>query len=353
MKKYLNKGLLYAWFNSAKAPIGIGIFVWGIIANILIKRNLSMVKNEIANNFNNYYPTTGLYEYIMLGVIFIGIYSMAKGINKRNTEMFLSSGPYTKKQIKYNELINLLFTLILFVITYAYIAIMSYISNRELLYIVDGYQTIILIEILKIVLFGIIGIVLMLIIDSMFSNSVIGFMSMISILPFSIFIIFMKMINILRYFGVGDNYSLLDKIELVNPNEEFRRYSTILIDEVTVKDITFNNLTIEIVVTAMLIVLLIIIYNIVQRKFKLENCNKIFSSNINENIIITIVSTGVGCFGAFILLESYINSLQHKNGGPALLGENLLKAVGADIVCIAVIALVVYKILKKIIRNFV
>lgn len=353
MKKYLNKGLLYAWFNSAKAPIGIGIFVWGIIANIIIKRNLSMVKNEIANNFDNYYHATGLYEYIMLGVIFIGIYSMAKGINKRNTEMFLSSGPYTKKQIKYNELISLLVTLIFFVITYAYIATMSYIGNRELLYIVEGYETIILIEILKIVLFGIIGIISMLIIDSMFSNSVIGFMSMISIVPFSIFITFMKIVNILGYFGVGDNYSLLDKIELVNPNQEFRRYSKILIDEITVKDITFNNLSIEIVVTAIIIVSLIIIYNIVQRKFRLENCNKIFSSKINEKIIVTIISVAVGSFGAFLLLENYINNLQHKNGGPALLGENFLKAFGADIACIAIVAFAIYKILRKIIRNFV
>ena len=44
MKKYLNKGLLYSWFNCAKAPIIIGIFIWGVIANINYTRQFISVE---------------------------------------------------------------------------------------------------------------------------------------------------------------------------------------------------------------------------------------------------------------------------------------------------------------------
>ena len=148
------------------------------------------MKLQIA--FSNDFNTAGLESYFMLGVIFIAICFIAKGTNKRNTEMFLSSGPYTKKQIKYNELISLLITLGFFIITYVYIAIMAYIRNREFIYIVDGYETIILIEIVRIILIGIIGIVFMLIMDLLFSNSVIGFISMIFVIPISIVLILVK-----------------------------------------------------------------------------------------------------------------------------------------------------------------
>lgn len=145
-EKYLNKGLLYAWFNSAKAAIAIGLLVWGAVAYEIIKSNLNDVRNRLANNFDNYYYTNVCNEYFMLSIIFVAIYFIAKGINKRNTEMFLCSGPYTKKQIRYNEFICLLITLILFVITYIYIAIVSYFGNAEFISIMEGYWNIVIIE---------------------------------------------------------------------------------------------------------------------------------------------------------------------------------------------------------------
>lgn len=63
----------------------------------------------------------------------------------------------------------------------------------------------------------------MLIIDLMFSNSVIGFISMISIIPASIFIVIVKVGSILVYFGVNKNYSLLDKIIGLDYNGKLRR----------------------------------------------------------------------------------------------------------------------------------
>lgn len=355
MKNYLNKGLLYAWFNSAKAPIGMGIFIWGFISHSIIKNNLWNVKMEIAGGFNNFFNTTDLYEYLMLGVIFLAIYCIAKGINKRNNEMFLSSSPYTKRQIRYNELICLLITLILFVIVYVYITFMSYISNSELISIVEGYWDISAVEVLKIFLFGIIGIIFMLIMDLMFSNSAIGFISMISIIPISIMMIITKVINMLMYVGIDDNYSLFNIIRRMNSYKGFSTYNpVILLERTTIKEISAKELLIEIIITLIIIVIMITIYNIVQKKYKLENYNKIFSSRANETVLVTLVSTGVGSFASLLFNEKFINSLKLKNGvSEILIGADLIKALGSDILYIIIIGFIAYKIIRRILKNIV
>ena len=47
MKKYLNKGLLYEWFNAAKVPILIGLITWGFIAHRILESNISIARIKI------------------------------------------------------------------------------------------------------------------------------------------------------------------------------------------------------------------------------------------------------------------------------------------------------------------
>lgn len=355
MKNYLNKGLLYSWFNSAKAPIGMGIVIWGFISHSILKNNLWNVKMEISNEFNNYFNTTDLYEYLMLGVIFLAIYCIAKGINKRNNEMFLSSGPYTKKQIRFNELICLLITLILFVMVYVYIVTMSYIANSEFISIIEGYWIISIVEVSKIFLFGIVGIIFMLVIDLMFSNTAIGFISMMSIIPISILMVITKFINILMYVGIDNDHSLFSIIRGINSDKGFREYNpAILLEKTTIKQISAKELSIEIIITLIIIVIMITIYNIVQKKYKLENYNKIFSSRVNETLLVMLVSMGIGSFSALLFNEKFINNLQFQNGTKGILtGINLIKALGSDILYIVIIGFIAYKIIRRILKNIV
>ena len=353
MKKYLNKGLLYSWFNAAKVPIIIGIFIWGFIANSIIESNLTYLKNQISDSFSNGFRTTNLESYVMLGVIFIAIYFISQGINKRNTNMFLSSGPYTKRQIKYNELISILITLVFFIVTYVYIAFMAYIRNRGFIAIVDGYGAIILIEIVRIILIGIIGIVFMLIVDLLFSNSAIGFISMIFIIPISIFGVFTKLYTTLNYIGVLNNFRLS---YLFNSSDDEIRKNTakILLECVSMRDVTVRELSIEIIIALSIIVIMIFIFNIAQRRYKLEHCNKIFSSKLNENIIVILVSTALGSFASLFFVSEFINNMQYKSGDYVpLTGVDLVKGLGADILCVVIVGFIAYKIMKKILKNVV
>ncbi len=352
MNKYLNRGLIYSWFNSAKVPIMIGIFIWGFVANSNIQSNLSDLKSQISGSFSNALYSEQLTNYLILGVIFIAIYFISQGINKRNTAMFLSSGPYTKKQIKYNELISLLITLTLFVVTYVYIAFMAYIRNREFLSIVEGYQSIILIEIARIVLIGIIAIIFMLIIDSMFSNSVIGFIGMISVIPASILIVVVNIFRVLEYIGVEENfYNLLNVVR----GGTVKGYNIIiLLDSVPITEIRFKQLFIEIIISLIIIVIMISIFNLVQKRYKLECSNKIFSSKNNENIIVILISTALGSFASLVFVSDFINSIQNKNGQYfPLFGLDLVKGLSADIICIGIVGFIAYKIMKKILKNIV
>lgn len=353
MKKYLNKGLLYTWFNAAKVPIIIGMLIWGFIANIIIESDLSNLKMRISDTFSNNFRTTNLENYVILGVIFIAIYFISQGINKRNTAMFLSSGPYTKKQIKYNELISILITLVFFVVTYAYIALMAYIRHGEFLTIVDGYGTIIIIEIARIILIGIIGIIFMLIVDLLFSNSIIGFISMIFIIPISIYAVLGKLYTTLNYSGVLDNFRLSYIIN--GSNDEFQNYTKkVLLESVSIKDVTVTEFSIEIIIALSIISIMIFIFNIAQRRYKLEHCNKIFSSRTNENIIVILVSTALGSFAALVFVSDFINNLQRKNGEYLpLVGLDLVKGLGVDLLCVVIVGFIAYKIMKKILKNIV
>lgn len=350
MKKYLNKGLIYNWFNSAKVPILIGLIAWGFIADAIIRSEITQVKLRIADSFVNDFATTTLDQYFGLGVIFVAIYFIAQGINKRNSAMFLASGPYTKKQIKYNELLCIFVTLGLFVIIYIYIALMAYLRNKHLLLIVDGYCHIILIEIVRMILIGIIGILFMLTVDLLFSNTVMGFASMIFIIPGSILLIITKVGKILEYTGIDNRY-------MVNyVDGEIPKYNVkVLLDKATIREIRLRELFFEIVITLCIIVLMFIIYNVVQKRYKLECCNKIFSSRINENIIVVLISLAIGSLGSLFLISDFIKNMQFINGGDylPLAGTNLIKALSLDLLCIIIVGGIACKIIKKILKSVV
>ncbi|WP_160691477.1 hypothetical protein [Clostridium sp. C2-6-12] len=350
MKKYLNKGLIYNWFNSAKVPIIIGLIAWGFIADEIIRSEINQVKFRISDSFVNDFATTNLDKYLGLGIIFVAIYFIAQGINKRNAAMFLASGPYTKKQIKYNELMCIFVTLMPFVLMYLYIALMAYLGNKQLLSIVDGYWYIIFIEVAKIILIGAVGILFMLTVDLLFSNTVVGFASMIFVMPGSILLIVTKVSKILDYTGIDNRY-MVNYVE-----DEIPKYNVnVLLNKVTSREIRLRELFFEIVFALCLIAIMLIIYNIVQKRYRLECCNKIFSSKVNENIIVILICLAIGSLGSLFLVSDFIRNMQFINGGDylPLSGTNLFKALSLDLLCITVVGGISYKIIKKVLRSVV
>lgn len=356
MNKFFNKGLLYQWFNSAKASIFIGIIAWGLCFDrIILNQQLDQIKWQISDNQSDYFISAGLNDYIILGIIFIIIYYMAGGVNKRNTLTFLSSGPFTKKQIKYNEFIGLIITLFLFLLCTIYISITFYIRNRELLSIVNGYFYIIFLQCLKIILLGTLGILFMLVVDTLFSNTIVASIALIFVIPESIFLIWSKVIEILRYIDLGNQENIFDKIGKIFYSGEYQMHNHILlIDYIYSSDIRLKRLFVECVIVLAIIVLGIMIFDICQNRYKLENCNKIFSSTLNEKIVLVISSLGGASIFSFIFITDYIERIAIKDGMfVPLSGIDMIKTVGIEIFSIALIACIIYSILKKLLKKII
>lgn len=353
MKKYLNKGLIYQWFNSAKAVILLGLIVWGYMSYMIFGNEISDMRWRISDSFCNYFMTFDLCKYVDLGIIFVIIFFAAQGISKRNNLMFLNSSPYTKKQIKYNEMICLAITEGLFIATFLYMAVIRYFNYRNLLSIVDGYFQIVGIEVIKMVLFGVIGILFVMIVDSMFSNSIVGVIAMISAIPLSILFIYAKILNTVGYIAVKDGKNifyflnkLLEKSKSIIFNNSFFR--SVSIDNIYLSNILYNVSVLIIVIS-----IIFIIYNKMQKLNSLEYSTKIFSSKTNEKIIRILCSAGAGCFISLFFTENYIDKIRTINYRipySALSGMNLVKVLSVDMLCVIIVAIICNIILKKILK---
>jgi len=354
MKKYLNKGLVYQWFNSAKSVIFVGLIVWGYLAYDMLGTNINQKKQEIICTFDNYFNTFCLTQYIGLAFIFIVIHFASHGPSKRNNLMFLNSSPYTKKQIKYNEMLCLAITEILFIGVFLYMAVIRYFNYRNFLSIVDGYFQIIGIEVLKMILFGIIGILLMMIIDSMFSNSLAGLIAMLQIIPLSILSIMNKIKMTVCYIAVKDQMNIFQFLDKKLEKSEFKGFVNPLIDTIGINAVNFYNILLNIVICVVIIIIIFIIYNKMQKLNSLEYSTNIFSAKANEKIIRILCSIGVGCFAALIFTSKYIEQLRGTSRWMmmGLTGMNLIKALSVDILSVVIVSFICNFILKKILKIF-
>lgn len=339
MNKYFNKGLLYQWFNSSKMGILLGIIAWGIWVNSIIENNIIMTSNYIAYNFSNSFSTQDIFSYGILGIIFAGIHFMSQGINKRNNNMFLTSAPYTKKQIKYNEFICLMITLVVFIFVMLYINIMGYVRHYELMQIIDGYFTALGVEVIRMILFGTLGILILLIVDSMFSNTIMGIICMLTILPASCFFILLRLFSILDYIPAGNGKSIRYYLEI----NVFNSNHLYLLDSVSTRLIDKKYLITEIIIVLVIIAIALGIYYLIQRKYKLENNTKIFTSKINEKIVVIFSSLGVGAIASSVIMDKiyYEYSIEISP----------LKILSIDLLIIIVVSIITNKIINKIIKN--
>ncbi|GAA0076241.1 hypothetical protein UT300005_06190 [Clostridium sp. CTA-5] len=347
MKKYLNKALLYYWFNSTRTMLLLGMLLWGCFANGILNSLYYHAMNNLSGLNGNNFCTAGLEQYFILGIIFLGIYFMASGINKRNTNMFLSSGPYTKQQIKYNELICFFITLGIFVLTYIYIGITFYIRNKERLSILNGYSTILTVEVIKIIIFGIIGILFMLIIDSLFSNNTISVIFMM-VFPISFICCILQRID--RYVFMWIN-NVVQK-EFIPKDIRNSKFHALIDGWVDVSEIRMRNVFIGACILLIVVGILLVILNICQRKNSLETNIKFFASKWSEKVITVYLAVVSGIIINGLIFKDYRDNLYYYGEPIKLEIKKFITILGTDIVISAVLGIISYIIIKKLLKKF-
>ena len=351
MKKYFNKALMYQWFNSTKIAILIGILTWGFVSNNMIRWGISDVKSMIAYNATNSFYTFTIEQYFPLGVIFIAIYFIGQGINKRNNDMFLYNGPYTKKQLRINQLICLLITLILFTLTYAYIAIMAYIRNISLMSIVDGYFNVMTFEVLKVILLGIIGILFLIICDLLFSNIASSIIGIVFVLPISCIAIIGKMCFIIGYFGVRKDESIMEMIVRSILGNESYIWANPILRSTSIRNINLKYLCVEVLAMLIVIGIMLIIFNISSKNYKIENSTKLFTSKKAEKFIFILLSVGGGIVIESIAANSILNNILYIRNNGILFGKDLIITMCSEIAVIGIVALIIFYICKRTVKK--
>lgn len=306
MKKLYNKALFYQYLYTGKWPILFGVIIFFISTYGETQTMFSSLKMNISLIVSNKMETRGiLYLFIICVALFV-IYIFITGFNKRNNLTFLNSSPFTRKEIKQNEILFLLLSLIIFVFIFLYVNICLYYNQRELLSISSMYISTLVNDTLRLFYIGFLFIIYLEFMDMIFSNTVFTIISMM-IFPFAIIINFLCILSILDFLGVYTfgNYSI--NIIILNKIEDSIRYLIIgnlspsLIEKIMIY-----------LVLSLIIILGLIFIDKINKEFTINNINKFFSFIIVKKIFLWITSLSIVNFIFTIIIGSCINKFYYE-----------------------------------------
>lgn len=191
----------------------------------------------------------------------------------------------------------------------------------------------------------------MLIVNMSFSNAIASSIALIFIIPESLLLIFEKIATILSYIDLGNKENIFDKLIY---NEIMPRHNILLLDYIYSVQLKYKQLFIEVMVLVLFIIIGIIIFDICQNRYKLENCNKIFSSKLNKKIVLMLSSMGISSALSFVFLTDYIDDIASNEGiFMPLSGVHMIKVVGLEVVSMAILISTSYVLLKRILDKVI
>lgn len=283
MKKLYNKALFYQYLYTGKWPILFGVIIFFIATYGETQSMFSTLKLNISSLYSNKMEPRGvLYLFIICVSLFI-IYIFITGFNKRNNLTFLNSSPFKRKEIKQNEIVFLLLSLIIFVFIFLYVNICLYYNQRELLSISSMYISTLVNDTLRLFYIGFLFIIYLEVMDMLFSNTVFTIISMI-IFPFTIIVNLLCILSILNLLGfyIFSNYSIniiLNKISESIKYLIIGNFSPSLIEKIIIY-----------LILSLIILLGLIFIDKINKKFTINNINKFFNFIIVKKIFLWITS---------------------------------------------------------------
>lgn len=270
------------------------------------------------------------------------------GNNKQEYRNFLGSGPFTKEDIKKNEILFLVIVLAICLTIFVYINVCLYFRNEYLIKITYGYFRVLIEDTISIFVIGIMFISYLLLIEILFSNTT--FCSLMLILTPLVFLF-----NIAIFVKMG-NY--MNTVNIVP--EKTRMYFNkcfIAVDNYFFRNCENINFNIKYEVTAIAIILLItiIVFSIMWQINKRMNCNranKLFTFPFVENTFSYVFSLSVVNFIMFIVVEKIYNKpyMYYQERIPKMI--NNIQFYGIVILIIA-ISFGIMKPVKKVVKKFI
>lgn len=182
MRISIKKSLIYQWFYTTKWAVFLALIVWALYSKfVIVEEKISSLKYNIGSLTSDKINHISLTDLIFFLMILVFVYILSNGLNKRSKIMLINSGPYTRNDIFLNNLICNLSVLLLLIVIYVYIYICSGIRYRDLLLYCSNYYFMLLLDIIKLFVMGILVISYTLLIDILFANSIVTIIGVIGI----------------------------------------------------------------------------------------------------------------------------------------------------------------------------
>lgn len=348
MKKYYNKALFYQSFYNGKWGILGGIILFFLIVSSTTSGIINNCKRQIGNLDNNYMFFNSSFLVFILFLIIILVYVMITGFNKRNNMTFITSGPYTKEEVKKNEFLFLFLTLCLFTFVAAYAIMCVYIRNNELLpYIFNPWKSYVFI-ITKIFVLGLVFIVYLSFMDMFFSNLI---FTLIALIGFPMAIFFDAIMLGQVYFYKVDGYNA-SSLNIYNISITILDYIGDLISFIEYEyEVYQSNTYIFSIIITYLIIAVFIYYisKFINKKTSINNINKFFVFPLVGKITIFIGVLSIFITGLYyIIVLCDINWILINRG---IYISNLTYMLGISLILVLSVFISIYlskMILKKV-----
>lgn len=287
MKKLFNRSLMFQNIHSIKVQtIALGI-LFGIVAYFSINSNIqdSMYSVVNLNEYIEYSTSSGFCMFLMISFITL-IFIFMKGINKRESMSFFMSGPFTKREIKKNEVLTLILLVLFFVAIYIYVIVcLSYKYKIQVEYIPD-YCKYSFVGILRLLIAGILFSLYLAFMDLLFSNTIVSILAMV-ILPITMIEVVLVLLEVLlsdkiiRYVvNTGYKYAKCMFIYFIGDNNELVNNSYFSYSKILILGTAISILAI--------IILSVLIY-MISDKIKVNNINNIFNFRIVELVSVQLI----------------------------------------------------------------
>lgn len=341
MKKLYNKALMYQCYYTGRWSLFIGIIMFGFVSFMSISSKLSNTMSFISNFEGN---TIGEGEFPLFftsWVVIFAVYFSITGLNKKSVMNFLQSGPFSKEEIKKNQILTLILSLIIICISYIYIFLCITYREHEVILMIPNYYDVFIKDIIKLFVCGIAFISYISLMDMFFSNVVIEIIMTI-ITPF---------LCVFSISFILDIFYIITR-RLVYDSEIYHIINDFMMS--IIRYITGSNSELVPYGTKVTIGIILIISAIfflvswkLNKSFKMNNANKLFNFEtigvLYEILIVFFFVTGI-C--DLILNVLYVGVIYKQPLGNSLLIFFIC------IICCVLFTLLIRKALHKIIRKY-
>lgn len=335
MKISIKKSLIYQWFYTTKWAVFLALIVWALYSKfVIIEEKISSLKYNVGSLTSDKINHISLTDLVFFLMILVFVYILSNGLNKRSKIMLINSGPYNRNDIFLNNLICNLSVLLLLIVVYVYIYICSGIRCRELLLYCSNYYFMLLLDIIKLFSMGILVISYTLLVDILFSNSIVTIIAVIGLPICSLISLFMNM----DLFYLHNEFSLQNRFI-----DKFTGYLRFYVNDEYIKP---NYRAFYIISIFIIIITCIILYLVkkLNNMVHIERVSNFFVFDFAQYISVFIVSMAVSSVCIIIggnLLDIYPNFNSNSN---------LFILLFSEVVLIVILNIIFNKVISKFIK---